>query len=470
MVSVQIPLDLLDSSVTGIYMENLISYWFDQGLTPEHSKVLASVLSRATIRNELFVKCLEKEKGVFQTVRNQMMRSLDIWEEVPAWDEVWRLKLAFDRDRKTDWSDNVKLYTVIVCKLLPEMIMERKEHEDVWHTRRGIHDPLHFGETPEWYQEKFKQYQARQAKREESRQRDQEAILRYRALTRGAFDPKASDFIQQLELPLTEDDLRILVEEPCKCPIRWLMILREGGFTDWLYERADPWQPPDFSSRQQKKPSSSSPSTKTPLFGSASNALFGSASNALFGSTSPLPPDFTSSASKASLSGRLPIFGNPSNTTVFGGTSPLLPDFTSSASKASSSTKAPLFGSASNALFGAPPLPPDFTSSASKASSSGRLPLFGSASNALFGAPPLPPDFTSSASKAPSYTSVFKGPSPLPPYVASLVSKALPSTEAPAFATREHGSPVSVSQGPEQVKSGGNLGATVSDSVASEGS
>ncbi|KAM6537146.1 hypothetical protein FALCPG4_003092 [Fusarium falciforme] len=257
-----------------------------------------------------------------------MMRSLDVWEEVPAWDEVWRLKLAFDRDRKADWHHNVKLYTIIVCKILPEMIME--------------------------------------------------------ALTRGAFDPKASDFAQQLQLPLTEDDLKRLLDDPFDCPTKWWLDLKEGGFTSLSHKHADssPYQPPDFSSRQQKE---------------LANPL----------TLSWMPPDLTSLASKAS-----------------------------------SSTKGRLFGSTSNTLFGASPLPPNSTSSASKASS--YTTVFGGTSNKLFGASPLPPDSTSSASKAPSYTTVF--------------------------GTRGHGSPVSVSQGPKQVKSGGNLGATVSDPVESEGS
>jgi hypothetical protein len=124
MSRVRIPLDLIDSSVTGIYMENLISCWCDRGLTLKHAAILASVLSAWTKRDDWFIRCLEKEKSVFEEMRGRIMQSLDIWEEVPAWDEVWRLKLAFDRDRKIDWHPNVKLYAVIVCKLLPEMIVE----------------------------------------------------------------------------------------------------------------------------------------------------------------------------------------------------------------------------------------------------------------------------------------------------------------------------------------------------------
>lgn len=124
MSGVRIPLDLIDSSITGIYMENLISCWCDRGLTLKHAKVFASILSTWTKRDDLFIRCLEKEKSLFEETRGQIMRYLDIWEEVPAWDEVWRIKLAFDRGRTIDWHPNVKLYTVIVCRLLPEMIME----------------------------------------------------------------------------------------------------------------------------------------------------------------------------------------------------------------------------------------------------------------------------------------------------------------------------------------------------------
>ncbi|RSL82457.1 hypothetical protein CEP52_016955 [Fusarium oligoseptatum] len=250
MARVQIPLDLLDSSVTCIYMENLISYWVDQGLTTEHSKVLASLLSLPMNDDALFVKCLEKEERDFRTIRNKMMRSMDIWEEVPAWDEVWRLKLAFDRNRKTDWHRNVKLYAIIVCKILPEMIMERNEHEDVWRTTRdAIGEPIIFSDTPDWYREKFRQYQARQAERDRSRQCDQEVILRYKALTRGAFDPKASDFAQQLQLPITESYLKWLLNEPRDYPIEWRQGLKEGGFTTAgacrpsIYKGAVIWKP-----------------------------------------------------------------------------------------------------------------------------------------------------------------------------------------------------------------------------------
>ncbi|KAJ4178312.1 hypothetical protein NW767_014887 [Fusarium falciforme] len=428
MSRVRIPLDLIESSVTGIYMENLISYWCDRGLTPKHAEALAGVLNAWTQRDDLFIKCLAKEKSIFETVRNQMMRSLDIWEEVPAWDEIWRLRLAFDRDHKINCHPNVKLYTIIVCKLLPEMIMERNEHEDVWSPRNTVSIELY--DTPDWYQEKFKEYQARQAEREQSHQRDQETVLRYKALTRGAFNNEASDFAQQVQLPLSEDKLQRLLEEPRLYPLDWWAGLEKAGFKAGSRGPfgSSPWQPPDFSSRQQKElanPFSEAPATLGHTL--APNWM---------------PPNFTSLASKA-----------PSYTTIFGGTSNKL------------------FGSAS-------PLPPDFTSSPSKASSSTKGRLFGSTSNALFSASPLPPDFTSSASKAPSYTTVFGGTSnklfgsasPLPPDFTSSPSKASSSTKAPLFGTREHGSPVSVSQGPEQVKSGGNLGVTVSDSVESEGS
>ncbi|RSL64883.1 hypothetical protein CEP53_003867 [Fusarium sp. AF-6] len=417
MARVQLPLDRLESSVTGIYMENLISCWFDQGLTPEHSKVLGSLLNPCTNYKDLFVKCLEKEERVFRTVRNQIMRSLAIWEEVPAWDEVWRLKLAFDQDRKTDWSCNVKLYTVIVCKILPEMIMKRNEHEDVWRTKRDVFDPIDLWGTLDWYQEKFKQYQARQAERERSRQTNQEAILRYKALTRGAYDPKASDFAQQLDLPLTEVDLKRLIVEPPGCPVEWWVNLREGGFVSYSHKDADPspWQPPDFSSRQEK-PVNASSSRRAPVFGNLSS---------VFGSTSPSPPDFTSSTSKASPSTRAPVFGNLSS--VFGSTSPLPPDFTSLTSKASLSIRAPVFGNLLSVFGSTSPSPPNFVSSASNHNFAPTFEASG---------------FASSASKAPS------------------------SAKAPLFTTREHESPFSA----EQFKSKGNLGVTVSDSTESEAS
>ncbi|RSL68287.1 hypothetical protein CEP51_012518 [Fusarium floridanum] len=351
MTSVQTPLDLLDTLVTGVYMYNLISLWCE---------ALNAVLRTAYNLEDTFSKCLDKDIDHFDRIRNQLMKTLDAWEEIPAWDEVWRLKLAFNRRSRIEVDPLVKLYTVAICKLLPSMVLQRTEHEDILNPpaqqRNASNDPTHLHSTPRWYQEEFEKYQSRQAKRESSRQRVQETILRYKALTGGALHEQ--DGGQQL--PPFEAELAGRIRLPRACPIDWSKAIQKARIDD------------------ASSASKASSSTKGRLFGGAPNTLFGSAS--------PLPPDSASSASKASQSTRAPVFGNLSS--VFGSISPSPLDFASSASEAPSSTKWRLFGGAPNTLFGsASPSPPDSTSSVS---SHNFAPTFESSG------------FASSASKAPS--------------------------------------------------------------------
>lgn len=128
MTSVEIPLDLLDSSITGVYMYNLISLWCERGLTSEQGEALSTVFRTAIYGFEdIFSKCLNKDIELFDRTRNQMMKTLDAWEEIPAWDEVWRLKLAFDRRSRIEVDPLVKLYTIAICKILPSMVLQVSE-------------------------------------------------------------------------------------------------------------------------------------------------------------------------------------------------------------------------------------------------------------------------------------------------------------------------------------------------------
>ncbi|KAJ4196914.1 hypothetical protein NW759_016371 [Fusarium solani] len=99
------------------------------------------------------------------------MLTLDVWEEIPAWDEVWRLKRAFDK-RKADWHPTIKLYTIIICEILPDMVTKRHKLKEPPPEGKALND------TPEWYQTKFSSYQERQAEREQSH----EFMLRTKAV------------------------------------------------------------------------------------------------------------------------------------------------------------------------------------------------------------------------------------------------------------------------------------------------
>lgn len=124
-----IPVDLVESSVTGVYMENLISLWCHQRLTREQGKVLLCASYSIQKLDYLFTKCLDKGEDAFETVRCQIMQTLDSWEEIPAWDEVWRLKQAFDKG-KVDWYPTIKLYAIIVCEILPDMVMKVSDYQN----------------------------------------------------------------------------------------------------------------------------------------------------------------------------------------------------------------------------------------------------------------------------------------------------------------------------------------------------
>lgn len=122
-------LNLADHSVTGIYMENLISLWCARGLTYEQAQVLLGASYSVQRLDYLFAKCLDKDKDAFETVRCRIMMTLDFWEEIPAWDEVWRLKRAFDK-LEADLHPTIKLYTIIICEILPDMVAKVSDYQN----------------------------------------------------------------------------------------------------------------------------------------------------------------------------------------------------------------------------------------------------------------------------------------------------------------------------------------------------
>ncbi|KAF4468236.1 hypothetical protein FALBO_4855 [Fusarium albosuccineum] len=228
----ELPLDF-NSPVTGIYMENLISLWCEEGLTTNQAEMLVKVSNIFSL-NGLFTKCLDKDKFEFELVRNRLMATLDKWEEVPAWDEVCRLKLAFDSSSIEGVRDRVKRYTILMCMLLPPMTIEREVHEDysnLIREARDERDPKFLWGTPDWYQKEFKEYQVRQAKRDNARQVAQETMLRFNTMTEGFFNEKRHDS----ELPPFHSSLAYFLKDRGEeYPLSWWAALEKSGVSTAL--------------------------------------------------------------------------------------------------------------------------------------------------------------------------------------------------------------------------------------------
>ncbi|KAM5353129.1 hypothetical protein ACJZ2D_016982 [Fusarium nematophilum] len=187
----QLPLDFTDFTngpATGIHMENLISLWCQQGLTSKQADTLIKVEKISNGLDSLFNECLRKDTTDFNGCRSLIMEKFENWEEIPAWDEIWRLKLAFN-SRSMAICPIIKRYTIIICSILPQMVIERKRSrtcENLTYSGYGDESLIY---TPIWYQAKFEEYQERQMKREHKRQKAQEAWLRVTTWTHGNLRP-----------------------------------------------------------------------------------------------------------------------------------------------------------------------------------------------------------------------------------------------------------------------------------------
>ncbi|KAM5353044.1 hypothetical protein ACJZ2D_017079 [Fusarium nematophilum] len=269
MSRLRLPLDF-DASVTGVYMENLIDLWCSKGLTTDQADDLLRIILPSYRLYDGFVKCLGKPLEDFKLVRDRLMETLEDWEEIPAWDEVYRLKLAFTSSPSSalQFSSILMRYTVIVCVLLPRLVLGREKHAENW---KFIPESLCFGrpkglmrnyDTPPWYTEEFNKYLERQAERDRRRCIGQETWLKLNALTSGYLSERHHVHVD-MAAPYME--IEQLLEKPDLIPLEWFPAISKKTSTPQLVPpdyrmpaRGEPWLPPDFTmparAKQQSLP------------------------------------------------------------------------------------------------------------------------------------------------------------------------------------------------------------------------
>ncbi|KAM5353049.1 hypothetical protein ACJZ2D_017073 [Fusarium nematophilum] len=229
-MSLRLPLDF-DAPVTGIYMENLIDLWCSKGLTTDQADVLVKTSDPSYQLDDGFIKCLGKPLDDFEFISNRIMGTLEDWEEIPAWDELYRLNWNLTVDAPSE-------------------------------TGR---DPIVFDHTPTWYREEFKKYLERQAERDKCRHIHQETWLRVNAMTdhhlieRRRF-PAGSGGVAKLY-----DGFASMLEKPTNIPHGWWLAIEKSMASSLLppdfterarAEQSRPaWMPPDFMERARAEQS-----------------------------------------------------------------------------------------------------------------------------------------------------------------------------------------------------------------------
>ena len=105
--------------VSGDYMEDLIHAWMYHRVIEAWKKIIFSTLDLAPgIVDQKFEQCLAVHASEYYKIARQLQTDRLLWEELPAWDEVCKLKNPFVNARNT--STRVKRLFLIMVQVLPE--------------------------------------------------------------------------------------------------------------------------------------------------------------------------------------------------------------------------------------------------------------------------------------------------------------------------------------------------------------
>ncbi|KAF4340641.1 hypothetical protein FBEOM_5425 [Fusarium beomiforme] len=238
-MTIDFVLDEIDPDVTGIWMESLISLWFDTGLSFDQFDTIYNVGALTDTLDDHFIKSLLPSDDEFSQQMPSIINSLEFWEEIPAWHEVCLLKRLFQSSTDQhmfaqSFEPLLKRNLIIITQILPVDAARRPKHDS------PVYDDLELirlDQEPLWYQERFSAYSQRYLERETKRLRTSEISLRYifarklKTITHFCTSPLL-DFIEENVAPSVEFGHEQM-SAGCQCiyPSEWLDVINS-----WVME------------------------------------------------------------------------------------------------------------------------------------------------------------------------------------------------------------------------------------------
>ncbi|KAF4448272.1 hypothetical protein F53441_8306 [Fusarium austroafricanum] len=235
-------LDEIDPNVSGIWMETLISLWFENGLSFEQFDTIYNVGVLTDTLDDQFIQSLMPSDGDFSRQMPSIINSLDFWEEIPAWHEVCMLKRLFQSSADShtfaqSFEPLFKRTLIIVTQILPAQAASREKHNPLVYDNVEL---VRLDQEPFWYQQKFSAYSQRHLEKETRLLRTTELSLRYifarqmKAITHFCSSPLL-DFVEENVASYVEfgheevppDDQGIYPREWLDVINSWVMAMNE---------------------------------------------------------------------------------------------------------------------------------------------------------------------------------------------------------------------------------------------------
>jgi hypothetical protein len=119
-------LDEIPSDISGVQMYNLVSLWFDTGLSFEQFDTIYQVGALTESLDDSFIRSLKPPDTDFWRQMPLIINSMELWEEIPAWHEVCLLKNRFEtctdaNSFSQSFEPLFKRNLIIVTQLLPAL-------------------------------------------------------------------------------------------------------------------------------------------------------------------------------------------------------------------------------------------------------------------------------------------------------------------------------------------------------------
>ncbi|KAJ4034134.1 hypothetical protein FOXG_21638 [Fusarium oxysporum f. sp. lycopersici 4287] len=203
-MTIDFVLDEIDPNVSGIWMEGLISLWFEKGLSFDQFDTLYRVGVLTEALDTHFIQSLMPSDDEFLQQMPSIINSLEFWEEIPAWHEVCLLKRLFQSSTDQhvfarSFEPLLKRNLIIITQILPADAARRPKHDPPVHDDGKL---IRLDQEPLWYRERFSAYSQRHLDGEARRLRTSEISLRYifarklKTITHFCSDPLL-DFVEE---------------------------------------------------------------------------------------------------------------------------------------------------------------------------------------------------------------------------------------------------------------------------------
>ncbi|KAF5262744.1 hypothetical protein FOXYS1_6529 [Fusarium oxysporum] len=137
-ITIDFVLDEIDPNVSGIWMEGLISLWFEKGLSFDQFDTLYRVGVLTEALDTHFIQSLMPSDDEFLQQMPSIINSLEFWEEIPAWHEVCLLKRLFQSSTDQhvfarSFEPLLKRNLIIITQILPADAARRPKHDPPVH-------------------------------------------------------------------------------------------------------------------------------------------------------------------------------------------------------------------------------------------------------------------------------------------------------------------------------------------------